>query len=37
VANFGLEDRGDGGGVVSLASKPQALLAQLKKYAAAPV
>jgi hypothetical protein len=31
--NFGIEDRGDGGGVVSLVSKPQALEAQLKKYA----
>jgi hypothetical protein len=37
VPNFGIEDRGDGGGVVGLASKPEALEAQLKKYAAAPV
>ena len=34
VPNFGIEDRGDGGGVVGLASKPEALEAQLKKYAA---
>jgi crotonobetainyl-CoA:carnitine CoA-transferase CaiB-like acyl-CoA transferase len=32
--NFGIEDRGDGGGVVGLVSKPEALEAQLKKYAA---
>jgi len=37
VPNFGIEDRGDGGGVVGLASKPEALEAQLNKYAAAPV
>ena len=37
VPNFGIEDRGDGGGVVSFASKPEALEAQLKKYTAAPV
>jgi CoA-transferase family III len=37
VPNFGIEDRGDGGGVVGLVSKPEALEAQLKKYAAAPV
>jgi CoA-transferase family III len=37
VPNFGVEDRGDGGGVVSLASKPEALEAQLKKYAAAHI
>lgn len=37
VANFGIEDRGDGGGVVGLVSKPEALEAQLKKYAAARV
>jgi hypothetical protein len=37
VPNFGIEDRGDGGGVVGLASKPEALEAQLKKYAAAHV
>jgi hypothetical protein len=37
VPNFGIEDRGDGGGVVGLASKPEALEAQLKKYAPAPV
>src|SRR6187551_3592702 len=30
--NFGIEDRGDGGGVVGLISKPEALEAQLKKY-----
>lgn len=35
--NCGIEDRGDGGGAVGLASKPEALEAQLKKYAAAPV
>jgi len=35
--NFGIEDRGDGGGVVGLASKREALEAQLKKYTAAPV
>ena len=33
VPNFGIEDRGDGGGVVGLASKPEALEAQLEKYA----
>ena len=33
VPNFGIEDRGDGGGVVGLVSKPEALEAQLKKYA----
>jgi CoA-transferase family III len=37
VPNFGIEDRGDGGGVVGLVSKPDALEAQLKKYAAARV
>ena len=37
VPNFGIEDRGDGGGVVGLASNPEALEAQLNKYAAAPV
>ncbi|MDH6198492.1 crotonobetainyl-CoA:carnitine CoA-transferase CaiB-like acyl-CoA transferase [Mycobacterium frederiksbergense] len=31
--NFGIEDRADGGGVVGLMSKPEALEAQLKKYA----
>ena len=31
--NFGIEDRGDSGGVVSLVSKPEALEAQLRKYA----
>jgi len=36
VPNFGIEDRGDGGGVVGLAPKPEALEAQLTKYAAAP-
>ena len=35
VSCFGIEDRGDGGGVVSLLSKPEALEAQLKHYAAA--
>jgi hypothetical protein len=30
VPNFGIEDRGDGGGIVGLASKPEALEAQLK-------
>ena len=35
IPNFGIEDRGDGGGVVSLASKPEALEAQLKKYSGA--
>jgi hypothetical protein len=33
--NFGIEDRGDGGGVLSFGSKPEALEAQLKKYTAA--
>jgi hypothetical protein len=33
VPNFGIEDRGDGGGIVGLTSKPKALEAQLKKYA----
>ena len=37
VPNFGIEDRGDGGGVVGLVSKPEALEAQLKKYASARV
>jgi hypothetical protein len=37
VPNFGIEDRGDGGGVVGLVSKPAALEAQLTKYAAAHV
>jgi crotonobetainyl-CoA:carnitine CoA-transferase CaiB-like acyl-CoA transferase len=37
VPNFGIEDRGDGGGVVGLVSKPEALEAQLTKYAAAHV
>jgi crotonobetainyl-CoA:carnitine CoA-transferase CaiB-like acyl-CoA transferase len=37
VPNFGIEDRGDGGGVVGLVSKPEALEAQLKKYAAVRV
>jgi hypothetical protein len=37
VPNFGIEDRGDGGGVLSFASKPEALEAQLKEYTAAPV
>jgi len=37
VPNFGIEDRGDGGGVVGLASKPEALEAQLKRYAAVRV
>jgi len=32
VPNFGIEDRGDGGGVVSLVSKPEALKAQLELY-----
>jgi hypothetical protein len=36
VPNFGIEDRGDGRGIVGLVSKPEALEAQLKKYAAAP-
>jgi hypothetical protein len=35
VPNFGIEDRGDGGGVVGLISKPEALEAQLKKWASA--
>jgi hypothetical protein len=34
--NFG-EDRGDSGGVVSPVSKPEALEAQLRKYAAVHV
>jgi len=37
VPNFGIENRADGGGVVSFFSKPEALEAQLKKYAAARV
>jgi hypothetical protein len=37
LPNFGIEDRCDGGGVVSFLSKPEALEAQLKKYAAARV
>ena len=32
VPNFGIGDRGDGGGVVGFASEPEALEAQLKKY-----
>jgi crotonobetainyl-CoA:carnitine CoA-transferase CaiB-like acyl-CoA transferase len=35
--NLGIEDRGDGGGVVGLVSKPEALEAQLRKYAAVRV
>jgi hypothetical protein len=35
VSCYGL-DRGDGGGVVSLASKPEALKAQLELYSQAP-
>jgi hypothetical protein len=35
--NFGIEDRGDSGGVVSPVSKPEALEAQLRKYAAVHV
>jgi len=34
VPNFGIEDRGDGGGVVSLVSKVEALEAQMRKYSA---
>jgi hypothetical protein len=37
VPNFGIEDRGDGRGVVGLVSKPEALEAQLKRYAAAHI
>jgi hypothetical protein len=37
VSCFGIEDRGDGGGGVSLASKPEALKAQLQQYAGAQV
>jgi crotonobetainyl-CoA:carnitine CoA-transferase CaiB-like acyl-CoA transferase len=37
VPNFGIEDRGDGGGEVGLISKPEALEAQLRKYAGARV
>jgi crotonobetainyl-CoA:carnitine CoA-transferase CaiB-like acyl-CoA transferase len=37
VPNFGIEDRADGGGIVGLVSKPEALEAQLKKYAAVRV
>ena len=37
LPNFGVEDRADGGGVVSFFSKPEALEEQLKKYAAARV
>lgn len=35
VPNFGIEDRGDGGGVVDLASKPEDIEAQLRTYATA--
>jgi hypothetical protein len=35
--NFGTADRGDSGGVVSPVSKPEALEAQLRKYAAVHV
>ncbi|MBW0018276.1 MAG: CoA transferase [Mycobacterium sp.] len=35
--NFGIEDRADGGGVVGFASKPEAVEAQLRKYAAVRV
>jgi hypothetical protein len=34
VPNFGIDDRGDGGGVVSLVSKAEALEAQIRKYSA---
>jgi crotonobetainyl-CoA:carnitine CoA-transferase CaiB-like acyl-CoA transferase len=34
VSCFGIEDRGDGGGVVGLVSKPEALEAQMRKYRA---
>jgi crotonobetainyl-CoA:carnitine CoA-transferase CaiB-like acyl-CoA transferase len=34
VSCFGIEDRGDGGGVVSMASKPEAVEAQMRKYGA---
>jgi crotonobetainyl-CoA:carnitine CoA-transferase CaiB-like acyl-CoA transferase len=34
VPNFGIEDRGDGGGVVGLVSKAEAVEAQLKRYGA---
>jgi crotonobetainyl-CoA:carnitine CoA-transferase CaiB-like acyl-CoA transferase len=37
VPNFGIDDRGDGGGVVSLVSKPAALEAQMRKYCPAQV
>jgi crotonobetainyl-CoA:carnitine CoA-transferase CaiB-like acyl-CoA transferase len=32
VSCFGIEDRGDGGGVVSLRSKPEALKAELQRF-----
>jgi len=32
VRCFGIEDRGDGGGMVSLVSKPEALKAQLRRF-----
>jgi hypothetical protein len=35
VPNFGIEDRGDGGGIVSLTSKPEALTAQLQRFSGA--
>jgi crotonobetainyl-CoA:carnitine CoA-transferase CaiB-like acyl-CoA transferase len=35
VPNFGIEDRGDGGGIVSLISKPEALKAQLQRFSGA--
>src|SRR5215470_9268688 len=35
VPNFGIEDRGDGGGIVSLTSKPEALKAQMQRFSGA--
>jgi hypothetical protein len=37
VSCFGIEDRGDGGGVVGLVSRPEAIEAQMRKYGAARV
>jgi CoA transferase family III len=34
VSCFGIEDRGDGGGVVGLLSRPEAIEAQLQRYSA---
>ena len=37
VSCFGIEDRGDGGGVVGLVSKPEAIEAQMREYCPAQV